>query len=262
MDKKIWEACVIGCGQIGSEVLKELVTKLGTDEVCGVDVNPDTVYRLNHQGFTTFYNIPHANNYIICTWTTESVLKVFDSIGTLKANEFNLPLIFIESTFDPMCISDIEFPLSQRTIFFPHRWMENDPEHGIYNQKRVAGTDSTWAKEDAIKFLSKIMDVNLIHWTNSQTAVLSKVVENTYRAMEIIIAQELKNACEDLVDFEQVRQACNTKWNIKIMEARDGVKKKCLPKDLDLFNKYFDNNIIFKLAEMLNKKYIEEYDSK
>jgi len=46
------------------------------------------------------------------------------------------------------------------------------------------------------------------------------------------------------------------------MEARDGVKKKCLPKDLDLFNKYFDNNIIFKLAEMLNKKYIEEYDSK
>jgi UDP-N-acetyl-D-mannosaminuronic acid dehydrogenase len=42
--------------------------------------------------------------------------------------------------------------------------------------------------------------------------------------------------CEELgLKFEEVREACNTKWNIEIPEARDGIKGHCLPKDAEYF---------------------------
>ena len=33
------------------------------------------------------------------------------------------------------------------------------------------------------------------------------------------------------IDFEDARKASNTKWNVKIPEARDGIGGTCLPKD-------------------------------
>ena len=38
--------------------------------------------------------------------------------------------------------------------------------------------------------------------------------------------------CEGLnLDFEKVREACNTKWNTEILEAREGIGGHCLLKD-------------------------------
>ncbi|HVG36778.1 MAG TPA: hypothetical protein VNA10_03515, partial [Thermoplasmata archaeon] len=43
----------------------------------------------------------------------------------------------------------------------------------------------------------------------------------------------LKLACdENRLDFEQLRQAMNTKWNVEVLEARDGIGGTCLPKDI------------------------------
>ena len=33
-------------------------------------------------------------------------------------------------------------------------------------------------------------------------------------------------------DFEDLRKACNTKWNVNIPEAREGIGRHCLPKDV------------------------------
>jgi len=34
------------------------------------------------------------------------------------------------------------------------------------------------------------------------------------------------------MNFEDLRAACNTKWNVDIPEARDGIGRHCLPKDI------------------------------
>jgi UDP-N-acetyl-D-mannosaminuronate dehydrogenase len=34
-------------------------------------------------------------------------------------------------------------------------------------------------------------------------------------------------------DFETLRRACNSKWNVEILEARDGIGGHCLPKDIE-----------------------------
>jgi UDP-N-acetyl-D-mannosaminuronic acid dehydrogenase len=54
--------------------------------------------------------------------------------------------------------------------------------------------------------------------------------------MEIAFAEELKMFCDySGIDFTELRDAVNTKWNIKVMEARDGIGGHCLPKDSQMF---------------------------
>jgi UDP-N-acetyl-D-mannosaminuronic acid dehydrogenase len=43
---------------------------------------------------------------------------------------------------------------------------------------------------------------------------MCKIVENAYRYVQIAFAEELRMICEALgLDFNEVRMACNTKWN-------------------------------------------------
>lgn len=260
----MFEACVIGCGEIGSEVLKELAKVFGKDYVAGVDVNVDTLGKLYRDGITACYpeQMPDAKVYIISLWSTNSMIET----GALLKDK-NPDFIFIESTVDPYLQFEIELAFEQhwhKLLYFPHRFNPNDPVHHIFNQPRLlAAASGIQATVDnaAIWLIEKVgMRPSDIIDTTPHIAILAKVVENTYRAMEIIMAQELASLCKNsVVDFEELRKAVNTKWNIDIREAKDGVKGKCLPKDLALFNNFFPNNMIFKLGELLNKQYINDY---
>ncbi len=62
---------------------------------------------------------------------------------------------------------------------------------------------------------------------------MSKIAENAYRFVQIAFAEELKIICDKCeIPFEELRESCNTKWNIEILEARDGIGGHCLPKDV------------------------------
>jgi len=64
--------------------------------------------------------------------------------------------------------------------------------------------------------------------------------------------------CEELkLNFSEVREACNTKWNIKILEARDGIKGHCIPKDAKYLVSITTSNILTKNALVVDKKYRE-----
>jgi len=61
---------------------------------------------------------------------------------------------------------------------------------------------------------------------------MCKIAENAFRYIGIALAEELRMICAELIlDFEKVRKACNTKWNVQMLEARDGIKGHCIPKD-------------------------------
>ena len=47
-----------------------------------------------------------------------------------------------------------------------------------------------------------------------------------------------------------------------VLDARDGIKGHCLPKDIGLLNKHFPDNQIFKAAVNINKRYIERKEEK
>jgi UDP-N-acetyl-D-mannosaminuronic acid dehydrogenase len=69
-----------------------------------------------------------------------------------------------------------------------------------------------------------------------EVAELTKIIENSHRYLQIAFAEELYIYCQaNNVLFSELRDALNTKWNVEILEPRDGIGGHCLPKDTKMF---------------------------
>ncbi len=69
-----------------------------------------------------------------------------------------------------------------------------------------------------------------------EIAETTKIVENAHRYLQIAFAEDLYLYCEaNDIDFSELRDALNTKWNVNILEPREGIGGHCLPKDSKMF---------------------------
>lgn len=69
-----------------------------------------------------------------------------------------------------------------------------------------------------------------------EIAEITKIAENAHRYLQIAFAEELYLYCKtNNLSFPQLREAINTKWNVNILEPRDGIGGHCLPKDTRMF---------------------------
>jgi UDP-N-acetyl-D-mannosaminuronate dehydrogenase len=69
-----------------------------------------------------------------------------------------------------------------------------------------------------------------------EVAELTKIIENAHRYLQIAFAEELYLYCKaNNISFTELRHSLNTKWNVEILEPRDGIGGHCLPKDTKMF---------------------------
>jgi UDP-N-acetyl-D-mannosaminuronate dehydrogenase len=67
-------------------------------------------------------------------------------------------------------------------------------------------------------------------------AEMTKTIENAHRYLQIAFAEDLYLYCQaNNVNFSELRDALNTKWNVNILEPREGIGGHCLPKDTRMF---------------------------
>ena len=72
--------------------------------------------------------------------------------------------------------------------------------------------------------------------TEIEIAEITKVVENAHRYLQIAFAEELHLYCQaNNINFPELRDALNAKWNVNILEPREGIGGHCLPKDTKMF---------------------------
>jgi UDP-N-acetyl-D-mannosaminuronic acid dehydrogenase len=72
--------------------------------------------------------------------------------------------------------------------------------------------------------------------SNVEIAELTKIAENAHRYLQIAFAEDLYLYCQaSNINFSELRDALNTKWNVNILEPRDGIGGHCLPKDTRMF---------------------------
>jgi UDP-N-acetyl-D-mannosaminuronic acid dehydrogenase len=260
--------CVVGLGEIGGSVFRALGDHTDKIDLYGVDINPvvfDKYVDIKYAGLTT--DLPEADVYLICVWNIEQIMDTLEEIGYMERSDAYDPLIVIESTIDMSRFDDLlktimEVGLEYLIATFPHRWNPGDPDHAVFNQPRVLGAGRPEALKRAHEFYAQFMDEKNIHLTDFWTAAASKVCENAYRFVEIVLAQELCQMVEGSGrSFARLREAMNTKWNIDVREARDGVRGKCLPKDMAIFNRFFSDNMMYKMAEFSNEKHKELFGS-
>jgi nucleotide sugar dehydrogenase len=262
------KVCVLGLGQVGLPTARYSMEK-GL-EVWGYDMSPASLENARKQGIskvTSVYNeIPPVDVYLICVSTSlkgsiPDLSAIFDVSKKISANTNPSSLISVESTVVPGTCREIYEKIFRKRIHLvhvPHRyWAEDPKEHGV-NQKRVIGAINKESLSKGLRFYKKILGVPLHGVFPIEVAEMCKIAENASRYVQIAFAEELRMTCEKLeLDFLKVREACNTKWNIEIPEARDGIGGACLPKDTRYLASLTNSNRLLKSAMNLNEKYME-----
>lgn len=242
------EICIVGIGEIGYANGLYLIDR-GID-VSGYDIDPKALKRANEAGIRASNTMPYADVYLVSLPTHYNTIhRVVDKIM------FRSPsLISLESTVQPGTCRRLYNLLGMDThlIHVPHRyWREDTVNYGI-SQPRVIGG----IKEDGIEagiLLYTELGIPVIPVSTIEIAEASKIVENSYRYLQIAYAEELKMICDDTnMDFEELRRACNTKWNIEIMEAREGIEG-CLSTSADTHRDTFTGDIIPTAIEVDSK---------
>ena len=260
------KACVLGLGQIGLPTATYILRKgLG---VWGYDINPITVKKAREERIlnatSNWHEIPPVDIYIICVSTIlkndmPDLSPIFDVCEKISQKARQSSLVSIESTVMPGTSKKVYEKIFEKNInlvHVPHRyWAEDPARHGV-KQLRVIGAVNPESLNAGLRFYRDILEIPLHVASSIEIAEMSKIAENAYRYVQIAFAEELKMICEHKgLNFNEVRNACNTKWNIEILEARDGIRGHCLPKDIQHLASLTTYNTILRSAMRVDKEY-------
>jgi len=260
------KVCVLGLGEVGLPTAKYILSR--GFEVYGYDISSAAIKRAKKEGVLKATNIwdevPPVDIYVVSVSTLlkgdapdlSPVFEVCEKISQ-KANLHSL--VSIESTIVPGTsrkIYESIFNKNINLVHVPHRYWAGDPvKHGV-NQLRLIGAVNQESLEAGIKFYENMLKIPLHVCSSIEIAEMSKITENAYRYVQIAFAEELRMACEELgLDFNEVREACNTKWNVEILEAKEGIGGHCLPKDIRYLSSLTIRNTLLKGAIKADEEY-------
>jgi UDP-N-acetyl-D-mannosaminuronic acid dehydrogenase len=266
---QINKVLVIGLGQLGLPVAKYV--KQRGFETYGYDMNSERMKQAEkNYGIISIEQFDDIDVFILCVSThnpddeyTPYVDGLFELARKISKEAKNGSLVSIESTVPKGTSKKIFEILNHRlhVAHVPHRWYALEEEiHGV-NQVRVIGGVSDCCLKTALQFYNRNNEaLEFSDNTNSEntsesaqtTAVdlgipmhpvseieiaeLTKIIENADRYLQIAFSEDLYLYCQaNNVNFGELRDSLNTKWNVKILEPRDGVGGHCLPKDTKMF---------------------------
>jgi UDP-N-acetyl-D-mannosaminuronic acid dehydrogenase len=234
--------CVMGLGNIGSPVVQH-ISKI-YKQTRGYDISQEAIKVAKQNGIDASIELPYADIYVIAvnTWFRDCNIDMSAIEDcTKKAAKLNPnALICYESTLIKGTARNLAQKYNITNIAVcPHRWWKQEEDkHGVV-QIRVLGALNKESQTKALDFYNALgIPTHIV--SSLEIAEISKLVENTYYYLRIAYAQELKLLCdENNLNFNELRDAVNTKWNVDLAEARDGIGGECLPKDIRfLINAY------------------------
>jgi len=238
---EISKVCVAGLGTVGLPTAMYMADK--GMSVRGYDINKLAVKRAEGHGIqssTTLRDLD-VDAIVVCVGTNADGMRpvigpVSDVIRKVGKMRFRAPLISIESTMPPgscRVLCEKYLPSSVLLVHVPHRYWEGDPvNHGV-RQLRVIGAINQRSLDAGVEFYEDRLEIPLHRVDSIEIAEASKVLENAYRFVQIAFAEESKLILASAgIDFDATRVASNTKWNVEIPEARNGIGGHCLPKDV------------------------------
>lgn len=150
-------------------------------------------------------------------------------------------VIVIESTVSPGTIEKFIRPVidggGRKTgsdihlVHAPERIIPGNMVYELLHNNRTIGVDNRMIGEK-IKSLYASFCEGKIVVTDIRTAEMTKVVENTYRAVNIAFANELAKICRhDGMDVYEIIRICNMHPRVNILQPGPGVGGHCISVD-------------------------------
>ena len=253
---------VIGLGYIGLPTALMLSTH--GKEVVGTDCNLELIDTLN-AGYTTFQEegldemfkdalkagIKFTSEYQITDIYIISVPTPYDKFSKKVDPSFVISavkdvikiapenaILVIESTVSPGTIEKCIRPIIEdyertdvKLVHAPERIIPGNMVYELLHNNRTIGADEKSTGE-LIKSLYSSFCLGEIVVTDIKTAEMTKVVENTFRAVNIAFANELAKICRhDNMDVYEIIKICNMHPRVNILQPGPGVGGHCISVD-------------------------------
>ncbi|MGL5676127.1 MAG: nucleotide sugar dehydrogenase [Cellulosilyticaceae bacterium] len=257
--------CIIGLGYIGLPTAV-MLAKSGCD-VLGVDVNPKVIEALKKgeviieepflaeavqqvvaEGKLKVSHKPkEADVFIITVPTPILSNKGADMSYVEKATESLLEVIkkgdtvILESTSRVGATEELVTPILEKTGlhvpqdicvgYCPERVLPGKIlEELVYNSRIIGGIDAASAKH--IKSIYELFVKGELYVTSTKTAEMCKIMENTFRDVNIALANELAKVCEVAgINVWEVIALCNKHPRVNFLSPGPGVGGHCLAVD-------------------------------
>ena len=238
-----------GVEVVGTDYKKELVDTLNSGKLTFEEKGMDDLFQSalsKNIKFSTEYQ--KADCYIVSVPTPyDKISKKVDDKYVRSAVESILgicekgAIIIVESTISPGTIEKSIKPLVEKKGFkvgvdihlahAPERIIPGNMVYELEHNSRTIGVDSKEIGNKIADLYSRITTGDVIV-TDIKSAEMTKVVENTFRAVNIAFANELAKICRyDGMDVYEIIKICNMHPRVKILNPGPGVGGHCIPVD-------------------------------
>lgn len=263
---RIFDLAVVGLGYVGLPLALE-AAKVGL-RVCGLDVDPARVDALSKghsyiddiepdeiqaaiaSGFlattdSTILALAEAITISVPTPLRDGLPDLSAVIGASEAvGDHLLPgqLVVLESTTYPGTTEEVVMPILEsrsglepgvdfHLAYSPERIDPGNTEYGIHNTPKLMAGINPASTERAAALYAKFAPV--VEMKGTREAEMAKLLENTYRHINIALVNELAVFCRELgVDiWETIRGAATKPFGFQPFYPGPGVGGHCIPID-------------------------------
>lgn len=238
-----------GVEVVGTDYNKELVATLNAGKTTFKEKGLDELFAEALKSgikFTTEYQV--TDTYIVSVPTPyDKFSKKVDACYVVAAVKNVMEVcpkgatVVVESTVSPGTIDKYVRPVIEENGFkigedinlvhAPERIIPGNMVYELLHNNRTIGADSKEIGEK-IKNLYASFCQGEIVVTDIRTAEMTKVVENTFRAVNIAFANELAKICRhDNMDVYEIIKICNMHPRVNILQPGPGVGGHCISVD-------------------------------
>lgn len=263
MDKK--KICILGLGYIGLPTAAMFATH--GHRIVGVDIKEEVVNELNEgritisepyldimvQAAVTSGNLrgktkpEEADVFIISVPTPITDDKKADMSYVISATKSIVPYlkegntVILESTSPSGTVREVMLPILKESGLVPGEqfYLAHSPERVlpgrilielVENNRIVGGINQKSA--EVVRDLYKTFVKGEIYLTDADTAEMCKLIENTFRDVNIAFANELALICEKAgINVWEVISLCNKHPRVNIHQPGPGVGGHCIAVD-------------------------------
>ena len=238
-----------GVEVVGTDYNQELVATLNAGKTTFKEKGLDELFADALKGgiqFTTEYQV--TDTYIVSVPTPyDKFSKKVDACYVTAAVKNVMEVcpkgatVVIESTVSPGTIDKYVRPVIEANGFTigedihlvhaPERIIPGNMVYELLHNNRTIGADSREIGEKIKKLYASFCRGEIVV-TDIRTAEMTKVVENTFRAVNIAFANELAKICRhDNMDVYEIIKICNMHPRVNILQPGPGVGGHCISVD-------------------------------
>ncbi|MFB7158067.1 MULTISPECIES: nucleotide sugar dehydrogenase [unclassified Lysinibacillus] len=242
-----------GFAVIGFDKDNEKITKLKSGDSYIADMSNTIIEKaVNEQKFdptNDFSKLEHVDIIIICVPTpttadgTPNISYIVDAANAIAQNISSNTLIILESTTYPGTTEEVVQPILEKGNFIigkdiflaysPERVDPGNLNFSVSNTPKVVGGVSVACLEVAKLFYETVISTKVFTVTSPKVAEMEKLLENTFRQINIALVNELSQICYKMdIDVWEVIEAASTKpYGFMPFTPGPGVGGHCIPVD-------------------------------